>query len=94
MGDPRQARAREIQNAIRNVLYRYWDPIGGADLPMDEYDAYIGGVYRLLVNDASDAAVVEHLRRVSPGGIDVSDTRLHFVVRKLLQLDVHIRFSV
>ena len=38
MSDLREKRAAEIQDAIRQVLYREWDPIGvcGAE-PDDEY---------------------------------------------------------
>ena len=93
MGDPRQSRARQIQDAIRSVLYRYWDPIGGF-VPRDEYDRYIGGVYRLLVTGASDELLIEHLEQVSPDGIQVGDTRLRFVVKKLKAIDVRIGFTI
>ncbi len=48
----RKQRAREIQDSIRQVLLHDWDPIGVADEPaaQDEYDAYVGGVYRLLAS--------------------------------------------
>jgi hypothetical protein len=95
VGDPRQQRARDIQHAIRNVLYRYWDPIGVAgEAPPDEYDRYIGGVYRLLIQDVTDGEMTKHLRSVSPEGFEVSRTRLAFVVKKLRAIDVHIGFVV
>ena len=50
----RDKRAREVQNAIREVLIREWDPIHIQDVPeaQDEYDGYVGGVYRLLAGGA------------------------------------------
>jgi hypothetical protein len=46
MDDPRR-NARKIQESIRLVLLRDWDPIGVQDVPeaQDEYDSYVGGVY-------------------------------------------------
>jgi hypothetical protein len=43
-----------------------WDPIGIKDEPnaQDEYDAYLGGVYELLVGTASDDSIKEHLWRI------------------------------
>jgi hypothetical protein len=56
-------RAREIQEAIGQILLQDWDPIGVRDVPeaQDEYDGYVGGVYRLLASGASPQAVAEHL---------------------------------
>jgi hypothetical protein len=56
-------RAREIHAAIGQILLLDWDPIGVRDVPeaQDEYDSYVGGVYRLLAAGASPEAVAEHL---------------------------------
>ena len=62
--DTKAARAREIQDGIRQVLYHQWNPIGISGLPADEYDSYIGGVYRLLACGASIEQLVEHLTAV------------------------------
>lgn len=41
--------AAEIQDAIRSILYRDWDPIGVCRSGLeDEYDPYTAGVYRIL----------------------------------------------
>jgi|SoiMethySBSTD1v2_1073268.scaffolds.fasta_scaffold488199_1 hypothetical protein len=40
--------ARDIQDRISRILFEDWNSIGFKDdLPSDEYDSYIGGVYRL-----------------------------------------------
>ncbi len=43
-----------------------WDPIGVKDEPnaQDEYDGYLGGVYKLLVTGASDETIEDHLWRI------------------------------
>jgi hypothetical protein len=54
MTQSKEKRAAEIQDAIRQVLYRDWDPIGVCGVaPEDEYDSYIGGVYRILSTSRS-----------------------------------------
>ena len=61
--DAKVARAREIQQAIGQILLQEWNRIGVRDVPeaRDEYESYIGGVYRLLAAEASPQAVAEHL---------------------------------
>jgi hypothetical protein len=90
MADPREKRAAEIQDAIRQVLYREWDPIGvyGAG-PDDEYDSYIGGVYRILATSRSEEALIEFLSRIeSDLACWTSPETLRSVVEKLLVLNV------
>ena len=58
-----RGRALEVQDNIRGVLFDEWDPIGVNDYaPRDEYDAYIGGIYRLLGDGTDAEALVRHLR--------------------------------
>jgi hypothetical protein len=48
--EKRKKKSIEIQESIRQILFYDWDPIGINDLaPDDEYDSYVGGIYRLLV---------------------------------------------
>jgi hypothetical protein len=70
----RDDRARQIQEDIRAVLLRDWDPIGINDVPeaQDEYDSYVGGVYRLLASGASEDQLIEHLRRIETTSIGLS----------------------
>ena len=48
------------------VLLCSWEPIGVANEPdaSGEYEAYVGGVYRLLASGASAHAIGEHLAHV------------------------------
>jgi hypothetical protein len=86
-------RAKEIQAAIANVLLREWDPIGvkNEHQARDEYDRYVGGVYRLLASGASPQKVAEHLCKVEAewmGFTRASPSQLLPVAEKLCGLDV------
>jgi hypothetical protein len=94
MTESREQRAGEIQDAIRQILYRDWDPIGvcGA-APEDEYDSYIGGVYRILASSPSEEALIRFLSGAFEDilGAQMSAVeRLRPVAQKLLALDVRL----
>ena len=89
----RNQRAREIQESIRQVLLRDWDPIGVSEVPeaQDEYDSYVGGVYRLLASRASEDEIIEHLYRIESDtmGMPAADREgLKAMARKLIKLNV------
>jgi hypothetical protein len=92
--DQRDKRAREIQDAIREVLMREWDPIHVQDIPeaRDEYEAYVGGVYRLLASGASEVSIATHLASVEREsmGLYTSADALLPVARRLKQIDVRL----
>ena len=52
-----------------------WDPIGVNDTPeaADEYDIYIGGIYRLLEQGASKDEFFAHLRDIEIGRMELID---------------------
>ena len=94
MADPRDKRAVEIQNSIRQILFREWEPIGLSDYgPKDEYDSYIAPVYRILAGSRSEVELIDFLHRTEsktigmPGG---QRETLGQVARKLLALDVRL----
>jgi hypothetical protein len=63
------------------------------DVLSDEYDSYIGGVYRLLVSGASCERVAEHLaelERDSFGRPEATATRNLATARRLCELDVRL----
>ena len=60
----RNQKADDIAEAIRQVLIRDWDPIGVMDdpeWPRDEYDSYIGEIYRYLSRGESAEFIARHL---------------------------------
>ena len=91
----REERAHQIQAQIREVLLRGWDPIGVRDEPraQDEYDSYVGGVYRLLASGAAPRSVAEHLAKLEADemGLGVSPDKLLGVAAKLCALNVKLR---
>src|SRR5258705_12292668 len=93
----REERAHELQSQIREILLRDWDPIGVRDeaRAQDEYDSYIGGVYRLLASGASPQSVAEHLVHVDAEqmGLGVPADKLMDVATKLCALDVKLRIA-
>jgi hypothetical protein len=93
MASDKQQRARGIQEAIREILLRDWDPIGINDVPEanDEYDSYVGGVYRLLASQCSADQLIDHLFVIETQtmGLSVPEReRLRPVANKLLGLNV------
>ena len=89
----REQRAKEIQRWISDILQRHWDPIGINDDPsaQGEYDAYVGGVYRLIASGASPRELAEHLVRVEAEYLGYQDTdpgMLIPVAERLLRLNV------
>ena len=90
-----QARqARGIEEQIRQILLNDWDPIGIREVPeaQDEYDSYVGGVYRLVADGASAVEVAKHLARIEGEQMGLpssADVRLS-VATKLCGLNVKI----
>jgi hypothetical protein len=80
--DSRARHARELQRAIGDLLLRHWDPLGVADVPEGEgqYDAYVGPVYRLLADGASDREIAEHLVRVETEALGFEDSHWRLLV--------------
>jgi hypothetical protein len=62
----KEKRAREIRRSIGEVLLRNWDPISvrGEPQARDEYDKYVGGVYKLTASGATVHELADHLARV------------------------------
>ena len=70
----RRWRTEAIQDAIRQVLIDDWNPIGVPCIPeaVDEYDRYIGPLYRILVGNGSIDEIVARLERIEREEICVS----------------------
>ena len=87
-----EERSHEIESAIRAVLMSDWDPIGVKDVPeaQDEYDSYVGGVYRLLASRAEAEQIAAHLAQVETTmmGLPATPHQRIGVAQKLKALDV------
>ncbi len=54
--------SRENRATVRKILMQDWDPIGVSDAgPEDEYDAYVGRVYVMLMDEESKEAINSYL---------------------------------
>jgi hypothetical protein len=97
MVDPAKLRrGKEIQAAIAKVLLQDWDPIGVQNVPQaqDEYDGYVGGVYRLLASGASANEVAAHLSSIESEGMGLRGAKpsdLLPVAEKLCGLSVRLQ---
>jgi len=85
---------QEITHEIHDILWNDWDPIGVRGFgPEDEYDSYIGGVYRMLASKVPRETLFTHLQKIQTDwmGMSLVDREtLDKVVDKLLKLDVSI----
>ena len=58
----------------------------------DEYDSYVGGVYRLLASGASFEQVAEHLAELERGALAIPKPPLRNMstAKRLCELDVRL----
>ena len=70
-------KAKRYHGEIRRILLHDWDPIGVSDVPeaQDEYDSYVGGVYRLLITKATPQQVFDFLWDVETVRMGLSGSR-------------------
>lgn len=86
--------ANRITEAIRQVLIQHWDPIGVMDdpeWPRDEYDSYIGEIYRYLIRGDSVDFIALHLRFIEEKVMGLGrlpDSARSRVAEKLKAIDV------
>ena len=82
----------EARREIAQILLRHWDPLGveRTSETQDEYDAYVGPIYRLLTSGASPEQIAKHLVRVEGrmGLQAVDHTERLPVAERLSLLDV------
>ena len=50
-----------IRVQLRHAFLEVWNPIGVRDEPNAQNDAYVGGIYELLVSQAPDSKIADHL---------------------------------
>ena len=90
----RKDRGLEIRAAIRAVLFKQWNPIALTDERMvDEYDAYIAPIYRILVTSRDQKQIIETLMRIERDeiGTALSDSnKSRSVATRLLESNVTI----
>lgn len=85
------ARIASTLAAVREILFREWDPIGVNDNPncRDEYDSYAPTICRMLAENVDDRRLAAHLSRLQREsmGLSVVDEGLpRRVARRLIAL--------
>jgi len=77
---------------IRQILIDDWDPIGIKGFgPDDEYDSYIGGLYRLLTKKPTEDEIMEYLYSIEIDqiGSTIKDKEgLRVAAKKLLKVNL------
>jgi len=94
--DANNSRARQIQKEISEILFEFWDPIGFKEvLPRDEYDAYVGKVYRALFDGKGELGVVRLLTDLENSyiGCRASYAQKQEAAKRLCALDVRLSKS-
>lgn len=91
----KKERAVRVQDSIRHILFYDWDPIGISDQANidDEYDSYIGPVYRMLIENRKEEELVKFLLQLERNAMGLpsrSPEQLRPAARKLLALDVYL----
>lgn len=61
--DSRRTDWEDLLKTIHAVLIHEWDPIG-CGVPDDEYDSYIPGICRLLMDGADEIKIGSHLEKL------------------------------
>jgi hypothetical protein len=91
----RGRRDLDIRDRIGTILYEDWDPLRLRGVaPSDEYDSYIGGVYRLLASGCTCEQVAEHLAELERGPLGYSEATAALnmaTAKKLCDLDIRLQ---
>jgi hypothetical protein len=87
----RQSAFHRLYQAVRDILFREWDPIGiNANSALaDEYDSYAPGICRLLQAGADEWKLANHLcqlQTVSMGLSHVDEEHNCRIARRLRAL--------
>lgn len=58
-----EGRAKRYHEAIRKAFLTEWDPIGVREIreAQDEYDGYVGSVYKLLIQRSPVSKIFDYL---------------------------------
>ena len=88
----KEQRAQEIMAAIGSVLFNDWDFLNLNDCaPPDEYDSYIGKVYRIMTRTLPLDEMIVELHKFEGQELDLTEQdrqRLENIVRKLMEIDL------
>jgi hypothetical protein len=86
-----KAKKKELGRAVKEILFREWDPMGINSNPAceSEYNSYANTIVRFLEAGADEYKVTGHLRnlrRVCMGLSSVDEERDCHIARRLINL--------
>ena len=85
-------RIARVWKEIDEILWTDWNPIGvnGASEARDEYQSYIGGVFRLLEEHRNEEELASHLHEIETESMGLSGNVGHCqrAALKLLTIDL------
>jgi hypothetical protein len=88
-------RAKDIMELIHDVLWNDWDPIGVNGYgPDDEYDSYIGGIYRILSDNPTESKLIDHLYEIETEMMGLPSHKKDIllpIAHKLMEIDVTLK---
>lgn len=83
-------RARGLQQKVKEILLREWDPIGVLDIPeaQDEYDGYVPSIYSMLISRKPLNEVFDYLLWAEEEhmGLTADKQRTQSIAEKLIAL--------
>jgi hypothetical protein len=92
MKNPKEKHTRNVVKQIHDVLWYDWDPIGINDSgPDNEYDYYIGGIYRILSGNPTESELMEYLYKIVTDTMGLSSHNKELqrpIAKKLMAIDV------
>lgn len=76
---------------IRQILLRYWDPLGVGDNPnlADEYDAYLSAIYKILNSHGTSDQLMVHLQNIEENSLGMAgpETARKLTAQKLIEIE-------
>ncbi len=79
-----------LRDAVRELLFKRWDPIGINDEPLvrNEYDSYAPQIWRMLRDGADETKIAHHQRklRTNSMGLAADDEHDRLIARELIAL--------
>jgi hypothetical protein len=66
-----------IYSKISDILHNDWNPTGIADLPRDEYEAYVPQMLELKKSGASEETIASTLNKIETGKMGLTGSMEH-----------------
>ena len=68
---------RSAYEAANDILIHEWDPIGVGDDPIaqDEYDMYIPGALRMIIDGRSEQEIADYLDRIETNNMGLTPVK-------------------